>query len=84
MGLDLPEGEHRLAVGAIDPSGNSGSIVNAWYTVVETKLRSAPVEGSTVSAVDLRGRLRQRDATTSARSDRGAFAACGRAPEPGR
>jgi hypothetical protein len=57
MTLDLDEGEHRLRVGAIDPSGNAGPLANAFYTVVETKLRRR-VDGQ---GRDPGGRLPQRD-----------------------
>jgi hypothetical protein len=82
MALDLPEGEHRVSVGAIDPSGNSSALVSAFYTVVETKLRSAPVDGSTVAAANFVA-----DSSTATdydcSIDGGTFAACGRAPSGG-
>ena len=84
MGLGLPEGEHRVAVGAIDPSGNPGPVLSTRFTVIDTQLLSAPVEGCDGlgrggSWPTSRSRARLRVLV-----DRGAFSACGRGINPER
>ena len=79
--LDLPEGEHRLAVGAIDPSGSAGPLVNAFYTVVDTVLRSGPADGATVAAANFAVDSRSAREYECA-IDGGAFAACARSANP--